>query len=74
MNKKKIRYTWVTCHTGQDTQMLKYKISLGKEYDMFPCLSDDKMPGDFYGGYSFVIPGGPYHDHLLRKLTFLIQS
>lgn len=71
---KKIRYTWVKCHTGHDTEYLKYKISLGEEYDPFPCLQNKSMPGDYTGGYSFIIPGGPYHDHLLRKLTFLIQT
>lgn len=71
---KKIRHTWVKCHSGHDTEYLKYKISLGEEYDLFPCAYDSRMPGDYYGGYSFVIPGGPYHDHLLRNLTHIIMT
>lgn len=72
--KKRIRYTWVKCHTGHTTEYLKFKISLGKEYELYPCESDKSRPGDYTGGYSFVIPGGPYHDHLVRKLTYIIQT
>lgn len=68
-----IKYTWVKCFTGQTTQYLMYHEELTKDTCAFPC-KEGHPKGEYFSGYSFIIPGGVNHDLILNRLINLILN